>query len=220
MKKEIFYYLLLLLPAFVLLSGCREAKPGTAAQGQPSRVENDTSVEKVQPPAASTKTLLLEKAAGIVSAIATKDYSRLASQAHPKGGLRFSPYPYIDTASHQQLDRLAITLMAKANESLYWGKQDGTGNPIRLKFDDYYQKFIYNKPYLDADTIGYDEVVGGGNAIYNYKEVYPGSIMVEYFIAGGNPDFGGMDWGSLIMIFVEYEGSWYLRNLGHGQWTS
>ena len=178
-----------------------------------------TPVEQPKPEL-SSKELIQKKAKEAMSAIAKKDVARLAALVHPSAGLRISPYPYIDTKAHQQISKANVARLTSEDSPRLWGTQDGSGDPIRMSFDQYYAKYIYNKPYQDADTIGYDKVVGGGNAIYNYKEVYPGSVMIEYFLPGSHPDYGGMDWGSLILVFVELEGDWYLRSLAHGQWTS
>jgi hypothetical protein len=42
---------------------------------------------------------------------------------------------------------------------------------------------------------------------------------VEYHFSGFVEDYGGMDWVSLRLVFIEEEGSWFLVGIVHDQWT-
>ena len=53
----------------------------------------------------------------------------------------------------------------------------------------------------------------------NQFEVYDNPIIVEYYFPGFNPEYEGMDWKSLRLVFEQYEDNWYLVGIIHNQWT-
>jgi hypothetical protein len=106
------------------------------------------------------------------------------------------------------------------SSTLYtWGLFDGSGNPIELSFDDYHQRFVYDQDYFDPLVVGLNQEVSSGNAINNIPSVFPDGIFVEYHFPGFDPNYGGMDWRSLRMVFLELNGAWYLVALVHCEWT-
>lgn len=44
-------------------------------------------------------------------------------------------------------------------------------------------------------------------------------MVVEYYLPGENPDYGGLDWQSLRLVFQHKEGAWYLVGVIHDEWT-
>jgi len=100
-----------------------------------------------------------------------------------------------------------------------WGAYDGTGDPINLTFEGYYNKFIYDVDFANAKIIGNNTVVGHGNSLINISEVYPGAVFIEYHFPGFDPQYNGMDWRSLRLIFEEKDGAWYIVGIVHDQWT-
>ena len=55
--------------------------------------------------------------------------------------------------------------------------------------------------------------------IENQFEIYDNAIVVEYYFPGFNPDYAGMDWESLRLVFEQYENDWKLVGIIHNQWT-
>jgi hypothetical protein len=100
-----------------------------------------------------------------------------------------------------------------------WGKSMGTGEPITLTFAEYYQGFVYGADFMKAPKVGYNTVIGRGNTINNWPEVYPNGIMVEYHFPGFDEKFQGMDWRSLRLVFEREKEIWYLVGIINDQWT-
>jgi hypothetical protein len=100
-----------------------------------------------------------------------------------------------------------------------WGAYDGSGEPIKLTFEEYLSAFVYDKDFLNAEYVGYDEYIGQGNTINNIFDVYPDGKLLEYYFSGFEPEYEGIDWESLKLIFEEKDGSWYLVGIVHDQWT-
>jgi len=44
-------------------------------------------------------------------------------------------------------------------------------------------------------------------------------IKINGYFPSFNPDYAGMDWKSLRLVFEQYEGRWYLVGIINNQWT-
>ncbi|NJD02611.1 MAG: hypothetical protein FIA99_08460 [Ruminiclostridium sp.] len=108
--------------------------------------------------------------------------------------------------------------MAETKKRL-WGSFDGSGDPINMKFSEYYKKFVYNADFLEAPQIVFNQPVQRGNSLVNLKEAYPDALSVEYHIPGIDPQYNGMDWKSLILMWEQKDGNWYLVGIIHSEWT-
>jgi hypothetical protein len=157
-------------------------------------------------------------AARLVGALSDRDMTALAPVVHPTKGVRFSPYAYV---RQQDLVFGAPLLDALlADETRYlWGVYDGSGEPIELAFADYYEESVYDQDFANAEAVAYDEVLGRGNTTNNIREFYPHGVSVEYHFSGFDPQYAGMDWVSLRLVFEEWDGAWYLVGLVHDEWT-
>jgi len=155
----------------------------------------------------------------VIHAISIKDSETIADFVHPIKGVRFTPYTYVSLKSDVVFNKDKIKNFFK-DESVYlWGYYDGTGDEIRLTPGDYYEKFIYSVDFINAKEIGYNEVLSNGNMLENQFEVYDNAIVAEYYFPGFNPEYAGMDWKSLRLVFEKYENDWKLVGIIHNQWT-
>lgn len=216
------------LAATILLAaliGCGNAAPragetetgGTTPTGQAGQggSGSGTAGEKPSLPTAE------EQGQQVLKALEAKDMAKLAQLAHPDKGVRFSPYGYIDSEQDRILKPEAISKSWKDDTVYRWGTFDGSGEPIQLKFSDYYAKFIYDADFAQAPHTGVNETIGKGNTLNNIKEVYPSPqhTFVEYHFSGFDPKFEGMDWKSLRLVFEKTEKALYLVGIVHDQWT-
>jgi len=162
--------------------------------------------------------LVGQRAGTVLVALQSQDMQTLASLVHPSRGLRFSPYAYV-----QDRDRVLMPgqlLTALSDQTPYsWGYYDGTGLPIELTFAQYYADFVYDHDFASAPHTSYNERIGMGNTLDNSQEFYADAIIVEYHFPGFDPQYAGMDWASLRLVFQEEAGTWYLVGLIHDQWT-
>lgn len=153
----------------------------------------------------------------VTAGIRDRDYANLGSLIQPDLCLRFSPYFYLnpDNRILCQNDLEQIN----SDEIYLWGHYDGTGLPINLTFREYHELFIYDQDYINAPIVGLNTEVSYGNSINNIAEIYPDGMMVEYHFPAIDPKYGGLDWRSLRLVFVNLDGSWYLTAIIHGEWT-
>jgi len=219
-----------------LLAGCNPAALNT----EPARIPTaTTTLEFVQstpsqpvsaappisiytvtpgtPPSASQA--VLDRAAGVVGALKNKDMASLSAYVHPPLGLRFSPYAAVkDTDLVFPADEVAGLL---ADDTLYnWGGYSSTGNPIELTFADYFSQFVYDVDFAAAPEISLDHRLGESTTLDNSHDFYPGAMIVEYYFPGFDPQYEGMDWRSLRLVFQKEKDAWYLVGIIHDQWTT
>jgi len=157
-------------------------------------------------------------AAQVINALAVKDMAALVEIVHPEMGLRFSPYGFV-REEHQVFMPGELASLVGSDQVYTWGAYDGTGDPIELTFDDYYQEFVYSSNFTNPEQMAVNERLGQGNTINNIGEFYPGSSFVEYHFSAFDEEYEGMDWESLRLVFVEEDGSWWLVGIVHDEWT-
>lgn len=183
-----------------------------------SQVQYDLNEEGIIKPEFARK-IIEETAHNTMQAIKDKDAETLAEFIHPTKGVRFTPYTYVSVEDDVVLNKEEIKEFFNDQKVYLWGSYDGIGDEINLTPSQYYERFIYTEDFLNAEEIGYNEVLSSGNMLENQFEVYDNAIVVEYYFPGFNPDYEGMDWKSLRLVFEQYEDSWKLVGIIHNQWT-
>ncbi|KAF5046539.1 hypothetical protein DSECCO2_469710 [anaerobic digester metagenome] len=161
---------------------------------------------------------LVEDAKMIVKHFKNKEYSQLAEYVGPQG-LRFSPYAFIDTSKDVVLSAQQIRNAATSKEILLWGEYDGSGEPIKMTIEKYFADFVVDADFLSKGDISVNEFSQRGNTTNNIREAYPGCKWVDFFISGENPDFEGMDWKALRLVFRQVDGKAWLVGVVHDEWT-
>lgn len=150
-----------------------------------------------------------------IEALKNRDMVRLAGMAHPEKGVLFSPYGFIgEDKVVLQSEQLVGALTDPTVHT--WGSQAGSGEPIELTFAAYFDRFVYSHDFAAAPQIGYNQPL---KEIYHAEEFAPDSIMVEYHFPGFDPQYEGMDWQSLRLVFEQQDQTWYLVGLLHNEWT-
>ncbi len=155
-----------------------------------------------------------------VAAIRDERWSAIAALVHPERGLRFSPYGYVDTAESPRIAAAAVPALPQDATPRRWGSADGTGDPIILPFQSYYERWVYDRGYSEGQRGEPGEIIGQGNTLINIADAFPGadSTFVEYHL-DGTERYSGMDWGSLRLIYVRAAARWWLVGIVRDQWT-
>lgn len=153
----------------------------------------------------------------VIKAIRDQDFKKLANLAHSKG-VTFSPYAYVEKKS-VTLSKEELAAGFANESSRLWGNYDGSGKPIQLSFKDYYKEFIYSSDFAKAPWVGYNESKSSGNTINNATLAFQGAVIVEYHFDGKDPQYGGIDWESLRLVFQKENGQWVLSGVIHDEWT-
>lgn len=141
------------------------------------------------------------------------------SKYFSNNGVRFSPYGFIDTANSKKLLPADFLNAINKKWTLTWGSFDGTGDPIKLTVPAYLKKFVYNADYLNAEAVGFNEVMKKGNSLVNTNSIYPNHHFIDYHFSGFDQKNEGLDWTSLRLVFEKEDGQYFLVAIIHDQWT-
>jgi hypothetical protein len=182
-----------------------------------TRAEFAAVMSKAINPQFTQSAMLSSEALDIAQVLKDEDMAALANYAHPVDGIRFSPYYYIMN-NHQVFTSAQIPNLLSDNSTYVWGIEDGTGFNIDLTPQDYFDRYVNDRDFTNPDDIVYNNVVARGNLINNIPSFYPNAVFVELYVEG-TPQYMGMDWRSLYLIFEEYNGTFYLIGIANGEWT-
>ncbi len=162
---------------------------------------------------------ILNTALVVVELLKEQDMAGLSSYVHPTQGVRFTPYAYVDLQTDQVFTQQDIETLLQSSQIYTWGVYDGIGDPIELSFKDYLDMFIYDVDFANPHMIGNNVEIGTGNSINNVSQAYPNAAFIEFHFTGFDPQFAGIDWRSLRLVFEDVSGTWYLVGIVHDQWT-
>lgn len=165
---------------------------------------------------AAVDPILASLAAQAIQAIKRQDYPLLATLVHPDG-LRFAPYSYLWPEDQVFTPDEVRTILA-SSRIYHWGVEDGSGFPIDRSFPDYYQEFIYDVDFAQAEEIRYNRNIESASRINNILEFYPDAQIVEFYFSGFDPQYAGMDWRSLRLVFLPYNDTYRLAGIVHDEW--
>lgn len=180
-------------------------------------VEESTIEEPIT--VASLSSSLIASAVEVITYLSENDMDALSEKVHPTNGVRFSPYGYVQVSTDLVFSAQSIENLWNDPQTYNWGQFDGTGDPILFNFQDYYNRFVYSKDFLNPHMIGVDTVLSFGNTLVNFDVVYPNASFVEFHFTGFDPQFMGMDWRSLFLIFEEVNNEWFLIGIVNNEWT-
>lgn len=196
--------------------GCNNRQP---ADGITDSVVTDDAGISSFTEKAYKDSVLLAATEEILKVIKDKDYRKLAEYFHPDAGVRLSPYGYIDTANHVHFTSEEFIQQLEEDQSILWGSYDGTGKGIEMSLEEYFDTFVYEVDFLNAEQLSVNEVLGSGNSLINIHQVYPGADFTESYFSGFEEKYGGMDWKSLRLIFQMGGDKPRLVGIVHDQWT-
>ena len=175
--------------------------------------------------AAETAGVVGERARLVLACLKAQDWEKLAGLVHPVAGVTFAPYASFEEDA-VKLSAGDIRDMGRDAKKIYtWGAHDGSGEPIRLSFPGYYERFIFDKDFTKAPQSAADRVIRTSYSEEGVVENMGGEFgdgvsFVEFHIpASEGPDGPAPDWASLRLIFKQHEGQWYLIGIMHDQWT-
>lgn len=167
--------------------------------------------------AQTEKAKVMAKSKLAVTALKNKNMKALSALVHPTKGVRFSMAAYVDTQKDLTFRRQDV-LKLYSLPAYVWGQADGSGDDVKLKFDGYYKRYVYDNDFARAPVVVYNKVVSRGNTICNIPEAYPNGRFVEYHFPG-TKKYDGMNWASLRLVFEKSGREWYLVGVSHDEWT-
>ena len=142
----------------------------------------------------------------------------LVEWIHPEKWIRFSPYTYIDVEEHNVL--FSGDIVNNTDQTYIWGHTDWKWDAIEMSISEYITTYVGNVDYIwSADEILIDYETMRWNNLNNINEVYSDSTYIEYYISGFEPQYEGMDWKSITIVFEEFEWAYYVVGIINWSWT-
>lgn len=181
---------------------------------------NEDSSSEIKAVALIYDSVVLTLSKQILSILKHENYQQLDSFID--GGVRFSPYGYIDTLHDKKLtaEQLVNYLTKNKLERIDWGiLDDKNGKPILLTAQEYFKKFVYDVDFLDAPNLSLNKTISSGNSLNNIDSVYGNCTYVEFYFPGFEEKYDGMDWRSLKLVFEKQDNKLFLIGVVHDQWT-
>jgi hypothetical protein len=165
--------------------------------------------------------VLLRLTDNILATLKNKKYSAFANYIHPVLGIRFSPYAFVDTINNIKFSKQKfINEAGKAEQDMIvWGSYDGTGDPIRMKLNNYMQRFVYDVDFIKPEQRSVNKFIGEGNSLNNLDSVYKTCDFTESHFSGIDKKYEGHDWRTLRLVFKERNGKYFLVGIIHDEWT-
>lgn len=202
-----------------VVTSAQGVEPLATPRSDASPLSTESAASNDAPDSSKNQQAQLKNAAKkVVESLRERDLKSLAEWIDPAQGLRFSPYSHIDSNTDLVFNADSLPTF-KDSKKLQWGFEDGSGDPISLTFRDYYEKFVYNQDFADATNVSVNKILGTGNAEFNGMSVYPNASYVEFHFPGFDKQYDGMDWQSLVLVFLPGQDNWKLAAIVHGQWT-
>ena len=213
--------LLTILTTCLLASAC--AAPSISASGSTdSTIRSNGSSSSNNNASATTQSKeaqILQQAEQIQNYLATDNYQALTAFIHPTKGVRFSMYAYVHKDSDKVFSREQFTTYLQQSRIKFtWGAKDGSGELHITTLPDFLNNWVAAEQY-EVKSATFNKFQGSGNSLNNLKEAYPSADFVEFYHSGKNPEYQGMDWRAMRLVFEEYQGKYYLVAIVNDQWT-
>ncbi len=164
------------------------------------------------------KETLLSLSQQILKSLKEKNYTEFATFIHPTEGVRFSPYAYV-TNEDIGIKSTDFEKLIAENKKFVWGSYDGTGDTITLTIKEYFNRFVYDKDFANAEKTSFNRIMGKGNSLNNLNDFYKNVDFTEHYFSGFEKKYEGMDWRSLRLVYRDYTGRFYLIGIIHDEWT-
>lgn len=157
-------------------------------------------------------------AKGVVELISEKKWKEFSKIIHPKEGVKFSPYTYV-TEEAVTLKAEQFLDLTKNKKKASWGFYEGSGDPIQLNFNEYYQEFLYKLPYAQAKPgKPNEEQTTIGSTVNNIPKAFSGEgvLTVQFFIQKDKEEL--FNSGGLTIVLKKDQEKLYVIGLVNCYW--
>jgi hypothetical protein len=161
--------------------------------------------------------VVMTTAESVLVALKTKNYA-LLEKLTSSHGLSWNEWPSLDL-SRVDVAKTDISKIPSDTNVYLFGYTDGKGDPINLTRSAYIDTWIYNRDYLNADEVGVNRVIGKGNSLDTILTDAGNRTVVAFHFKGFEPEFKGMDWTTLYLVFDFENDAYKLRGIAKNNWS-
>lgn len=168
--------------------------------------------------------LLLSFGRKILTSLKNKSMAGVVDYVNSDKGLDLKPFYSSNSDNGRNISKQDLPMFFNDPKEYLWGYEDGSGLPMKSTNAKYFDSRVYSMDFLNADETSYNTEVSKGNNL-PLKSVleaeYPGSNIrfIEYYFVGTDPQYEGMDWQALALVFEKVGDNWFLISILHNQWT-
>jgi len=163
--------------------------------------------------------ILIDLSKDILKTLSSRNYKALAGYVHPVIGLRLTPYSFIDLKRDRRFTAKELSNIRQPKKKFVWGEYDGSGEPIKMTIGEYFGRFVYDADFLTKGKVIVNDVIPMGNTANNVEEAYPGCDFVDFMIPMIDPQYEGIDWRALRLVFEKEKDKIYLIGIIHNEHT-
>jgi hypothetical protein len=160
---------------------------------------------------AEAKRQMTTRASIVRGALARKDMKTLARLVHPVKGLCF-PNGSLRGGKLGPGPKFRLPQVPKlfSDPKKYdWGTDGESDEPVKATFKQRY-RHIYGRNYQRPTETNYNvHKPRPLNYVSDLDRAFPGAVCVEFYVKG-TEKLGGMDWGSLWLVFEPFGDGWRL----------
>ncbi len=167
----------------------------------------------------SSEKALVDLSRDILKTLSSRNYKALSRYVHPVLGLRLTPYSYIDIKNDRKFSAKELYNIKQPKKKFVWGEFDGSGEPIKMTIGEYFSRFVYDADFLTKGEVTVNEVIPSGNTTNNVEEAYPGCDFVDFMIPMIDPQYEGIDWRALRLVFKKEKDKIFLIGIIHNEHT-
>ena len=172
--------------------------------------------------AARARQLVGAQSEQVVRALQNNETRVVARFVQAQRGLKISPYIFVASTARRWLPA-QIARLAKDGRKYFWGRADGSGDPIQLGWNHFRRRFLVPVDFSRAAQIGFNRFPTRGNTHNNLRgafpaETFPGVIFVEYYRPASSKSRS--DWYSLWLVWQSLGNRWFLTGLAADGWTT
>ncbi len=153
----------------------------------------------------------------IINLLSAKDYAKLEAMVS-SAGLSVNDNPSLDLTKHH-ISKENISEIPYDSTTMLWGYEDGRGDPINVTTQAFIEQYVFSKNFLMTDSINVNRIKDGGtnNANTLLQDISGRNFVAFYY--QGDPQYPGMTWMTLYLIFDVENGAYKLRGITRNQWT-
>ena len=181
--------------------------PHKSAHAQDGDYEYTKDTSKFRIPADRARVIIDARAREVLLAIKNQDLLKLSGFVHPRKGVRFSTYAWVDK-DDKWLSRQQVRNLARRDPRVVWFVVDESEQPMRMTGRKYLREYVYEYDYLKATRVSYNTQHKRNIVIPNVLDFYPRAIVVEYYEPSKTPNERG--WDTLWLVFEKLGNEWYL----------
>ena len=161
---------------------------------------------------------ILNDSIAVLVSLKNRDFPAIARFVHPEKGVSFTPYSTVILNENQVFSADLVKNFQNDTNLYIWGTMDGSGEFISLTPSQYFDRFVFDRNYIDAPLIGINTIIKNGNSLENVIEAFPTGQFVEFHFPGSEEN-SQFDWSSLKLVFEFYNGERRLVAIIHSEWT-